>query len=535
MKQSLILTLTLIVLHTAGQSILHSRPETKDINRFRFHFVTRKDNRLVVYKAAYFNTTANTGPLLLHSAPGGAIIESDICVYDSLMNQTSESRLPLPKEISGADFIVYDDFFYLIYQYLHDFTVYCMAVKVDFTGQFMGTPVCLDSTRNTDFNHQSPIYSIINSEDKQKIMVFKLNGGPGTGTILTAALFDSGLQPLHRTHHGIDMPGAEYLSEFHLDNQGNLLFVGLSHTLDRGKPEKGILFTLKPAGDSLGYGYFLTGNVYLDNVHLLLDNLRGRYILSSFYSPDAQGDVEGIFIQIRDVAGRRPARTTFTILSDSLRHAVHDRGSLRRVFNSYYLQGLHLLSDGSFTIETQELVQSPEPTYYNRWSYLAYHGVQRIGSSILFYDSWEKDHYFPWDDWRMVDLPGFNYRRPGFSSNTGLVARFDPTGILQWTNRMTIPQQDMHHDALGYTSLVAGDRLYFIYNEDIRNKHFLSGQCIDTHGALNTDSRFREDQALEGQIDEYIYYPRLAEQIGADELIMPCQKGRQLCLARLRL
>lgn len=535
MKQSLILTLTLLVLHATGQTLIHSKPEVKDFDRFRFHIITRNDNRLVVYKAVYFNTTANTGPLLLHSAPGGSIIESDICVYDSLMEQVSETRLALPKEISGTDFIVYDDFFYLFYQYLRGHNVYCMAAKVDFNGRQLGPPVCLDSTHNVDFNYQSQIYAVINSEDRQRIMVFKLNGGPTTGTILSTALFDSQLHELHRTNHGINLKGGEYLSEFHLDNKGNLLFVGLSHTLDRGKPENAILFNLKPVGDSLDYAYVLSGTVYLDDVHLLIDNTRGRYILSSFYTPDSQGDVEGIFLQIRDAAGTRPARTTFTILSDSLRRAVHDRGKLRKVFNDYYVQSMHLLADGSFTIETQELVQSPEPTYYNRWNHIPYRGIQRVGSNFLFYDAWEKDHYFPWNDWRLVDLPGLHYSTVSFISTAGLVARFDPTGIIKWINRFTIPQRDIKHDRLGYTSIVADGRLYFIYNETIRNKQFLSGQCIDAGGELNTDTRFKEDHALTGQSSDYSYYPRLAEQVGADELIIPCQKGRQVCLVRLRL
>jgi len=534
MKASLILALTFTVLHAAGQTLLHSNPETKDLDRFRFRVLTRKDNRLVIYKSVSFNSHTNTAPLLLHSAPGGAIIENDICIYDSLMNQQSEMHLPLPKEISGAEFIVYDDFFYIIYQYKHGYFLNCMAARVDFNGQLLGAPVCLDSTRNAGLDNQSQIYAVTSSEDKKWIMVYKLNGGPGTGTILNAILFDGQLHELHRSTHGIDLPGAEYLSEFQLDNQGNFLFVGLSHSLSRDNPEKAILFTLKPSSDSLSYGYFLSGTVFLDDVHVLIDNLRGRYILGSFFTSAPQGDVEGLFIQIRDANGRRPARTTFTLFSDSLRRAVHDRGNLRKVFNNYYLHGMRLLADGTFTLETQQLIRSPDPGYYNRWSYMIYHGVQHVGSSFLFNNTWEKDRYAPWNDWRLVDLPGLAYHAANFSSDAGLIAHFDPLGIVQWMDRIRIPQNDIHHDRLGYTSMVSDDRLYFIFNETIRNKQILSGQCIDAEGALNTDARFREDQALGGQNDDYTYYPRLAEQAG-DELIIPCLKGRQVCLARLRL
>ncbi|HVU94745.1 MAG TPA: hypothetical protein VHE34_05950 [Puia sp.] len=265
MKQPLILALTVLVLQAPGQTLFYSQPETKDFDRFRFHTITRKDNRLVIYKAVSFNSALSTGPLLLHSAPGGAIVESDISVYDSLMGQISETRLPLPKEISGVDFIVYDDFFYLIYQYLRDHLVCCMAVKVDFTGQFLAPPVCLDSTRNPTSPASTP---------------------PASSNGLTGSRF--------------------------------------------------------------------------------------------------------------------PSRTSITIASVT----------------------------------------------------------------------------------------------PASSPATASIS---------------------------------------IYNETIRNKQFLSGQCIDAGGMLNPDSRFREDQPLDGQNDLYTYYPRLAEQVGADELIIPCRKGRQVCLAKLRL
>ena len=78
------------------------------------------------------------------------------------------------------------------------------------------------------------------------------------------------------------------------------------------------------------------------------------------------------------------------------------------------------------------------------------------------------------------------------------------------------------------------DRLYFIYNENIRSKHFLSGQCIDAMGDLNTDNRFKEDRALEGQREGYTYYPRFGEPVDKGEIIFPCQKGREVCLVSLR-
>jgi hypothetical protein len=318
-----------------------------------------------------------------------------------------------------------------------------------------------------------------------------------------------------------------------LDNQGNFVFIGLSHSLNSEKPEKSTLFTVRPNSDSLDYSTIVAGKVYLDDIHLLVDNTRGRYILSSFFSQEPLGNIDGLFIQLRDAVEGRPSRTVFTALSDSLRLAVGKPRMLRKVFNNYYVQNMRLLTDGGFTIEAQQLVKMPEG-YYNRWNNLDFR-VYRVGSSVLFYDAWEKEHYWPWSDWRVADFPGLLTSSINFSSEAGLVARFGADGIVKWMNTIRIPQSDIRHNRLGYASLAVDDRLYFIYNENIRSKHFLSGQCIDSRGDLNADTRFKEDHAVDGQKDDYIYFPRLAERTADGEIVMPCQKGRQVCLARLRL
>jgi hypothetical protein len=68
----------------------------------------------------------------------------------------------------------------------------------------------------------------------------------------------------------------------------------------------------------------------------------------------------------------------------------------------------------------------------------------------------------------------------------------------------------------------------------IRSKHFLSGQCIDSRAELNTDTRFKEGHALEGQREGYTYYRRFVESVDKGEMIFPCQKVREVYLVSLR-
>jgi hypothetical protein len=547
MKFGLVFPLTLLILHAAGQRLFHSRPETKEFDRFHFRVITRKNNRILIYKSVYLNsfTTYNerrTPPdhgnygssLNLKSGPTTAIVESSVAVYDTAMQLVSENILALPKEISGVSFIVYNDRFYLFYQCQRGHTLCCMAVAVGMDGQLRGDPVCLDSTQYLDIGYQSQIYAVVHSEDKEKIAVFKLNGLPDSGTVVSTALFDKQLHLIRRSVHEIGINGGKYLSEFQVDNKGNFVFVGLSHTLDRNKPENALLFTLPQGEDSRSYDPILSGEVYLDDVHILIDNVRGRYILSSFYSQEPEGHIEGFFTWIQDAARKDRPKTGTTVLSDSLRREVRDGGSLRAVFDTYFLQGMRLLADGGYAIETQQLQKLPDPGNYTRWNNLAYRDGQ-VGANFIFYDSYENDRRWPWNDWKQIDFIPRRFTQSRFVSDAGLIARFDNNGVVQWLNRIKIPQHDSRYNRLGYASLVADGRLYFIYNENIRGKRFLSGQCIDARGELNTDSRFRADGELIYQKEDYTYYPRLAQQVGSGELIIPCQKGRQVSLALLRL
>jgi 6-phosphogluconolactonase (cycloisomerase 2 family) len=71
--------------------------------------------------------------------------------------------------------------------------MYCMAVKLDGNGKKMGEPVQLDSTDNINYSANNKIYSVINSDDKQKLMVFKINTKNDRAHVLTTSLFDKDL------------------------------------------------------------------------------------------------------------------------------------------------------------------------------------------------------------------------------------------------------------------------------------------------------------------------------------------------------
>jgi len=524
-----------------AQKIVYSPPEKQDFNRSRFDVITKHGDNILVYKAVYmgnpFTGRYSEGPLLSYAnptpfqyytgpatGPENGIEQSKIVIYDSDMDLRTEKVLPLPKEISGVHFLVYDDFFYIFYQYLVKHTIFCMAAKVNMDGDLIGDPIQMDQTTVMDMHYQSQIYTAIYSEDKKNILLFNENISSAHPPVLNSILFDKELHPLRRSTHVLTMPGSEYLSEFRIDNEGNFIFIGLEGKAKYHNAQQAVLFILPRYEDSLNYTYVAPASISVDDIHLLIDNRNKRYILSSFYSRHPEGDIEGLFCLVRDANGQTSDKISLTVLSDSMRILVQKRNT-KTIFNDFYLQEMHLRKDGSYTIEAQQIGSSIR-TFFSRWNYLP--RVSRsVATEYAWYDPYEHDHYFPWRLWHT----GTN--AAGYSSESGLIMCLDSTGIAQWVNIFHTPQLDGIPAKLGYKIIIGNGLLYFLYNVHIRRQDYLTAQSINTYGELNTDPQLKEDKALYGQSDDYTYFPRMGKTIDAGEVIVPCRKGRYMCLAKI--
>ena len=97
-----------------------------------------------------------------------------ISIYDSEMQLKEEEKLDfLPDGTFHIDLIPGIDSFYLIYQYKKKGIVHCMAAKLNANAKLLNDPVELDATK-IDWLSDDKVYSVAYSDDKQKIMVFKI-------------------------------------------------------------------------------------------------------------------------------------------------------------------------------------------------------------------------------------------------------------------------------------------------------------------------------------------------------------------------
>jgi hypothetical protein len=537
----LVIATIFLAQQSLAQKITYSEFEKKDFDRFTFDVVGKFSDSILVYKGVYFASPfvsqnqnrprlqfANPDPQGntpgMVSTPDNSILESTICIYNQQMQLLQQVKLHLPDQISGVCFLIYDHFFYIFYQYQQAHTVFCMAAKIGSDGKMIGSPILMDKTDIMDIHYQSQIYSVIFNENKNNIAVIKIRIDHEKGYILSSILFDRELHLLRRSETAVPSAGATYLQDFRLDNNATLAFIGGSELSDKNEPSD-ILYLQRSGSDKLLSYLIVPAKLYADDIRLTIDNRNKRYLITSFFSNVYQGDIKGFYANIWDPASGKSSAQTTTLFGDSLRKQISRVKA--NAFDNYFLQDIRLRSDGGFVTEAMELSIFPQRLLIDRWNYFQYL-PPLVAGVFYFYDPHEFDHYYPWKAWHFL---GNNF---SYSSENTFIMLFSNTGNLESINAMNTTQDDRFYGAIGLTTAIAKDLIYFVYNELIHGRTYLIAQSLNGKGQMNSDDRLKEDLELPGVNKDLTHYPRFARAISDSEIIFPCRRGRgYICLAKI--
>ena len=249
-----LLVLTLLLTLAAGaQKILYSEPARDDNRRTTFEVIGKVGPNYLVYKN-------NRG-------------RSYISAFDNNMKDVAnEPQNYLPEErLINVDFFNYPDHVFVVYEYQRKNVVYCEAVKVDAQGRKLTDPQLLD-TAHINAVTNNKIYSVIGSEDKSHLMVFKINSRNKNLYRLNTVLFDSSLKELGRSSHNIPMEERDdNLGQFQLDNDGDLVFARFTRVNDDNINQVALFY--KAAGvDSLLVNELKLDKIFLDELKIKADN-----------------------------------------------------------------------------------------------------------------------------------------------------------------------------------------------------------------------------------------------------------------------
>lgn len=482
-----------------AQRILYSEPDKDDSRRMNFEIIGKMGNNFLVYK----NTRS----------------ENFICAYDNTMKQIGKIKHEyLPDErLINVDFFPYPDFFYMIYQYQKRNIVHCAAVKLDGMGKRITDPVELDTT-SLGGSVNNKIYTVLSSEDKQKIILFKINSRKREKFLITTKLFNDKLDVLHKSVLVMPMDERnDNLGEFAVDNDGNLVFSKFYRTSNESI-SRAHLVVKRAMEDSFVYYNVNLDKIYLDELRIKVDNYNHRYLLNAFYYNQRRGNIEGLYILAYNKnANRSDFETTFEF-SEDLRREAKGEANLRMAFNDYFLRNIVIKKDGGFLIDAEAYYTTSRYNSWNRWDYM-YGSPFMSPMDYYFYSP----YYSNWW-WRR----GSSNQSVRYHADNMVIFSFNKDGQLDWNNVIRKEQfDDESDDRISYQVMNTGGQLHFLFNQQERKNLLLNDYSLLPDGQINRNPTLKNlDQGHE-------FMPKYGKQVSAKQFIVPCFYRNYICFAKI--
>ena len=487
-----------------GQKITYSDPDREDSRTLNFEVIGKISGKVMVYKNYHE--------------------QHQIVTMDADMKQVDRTKLDfITNRLLNSEFIQYSDFVYMFYQYQKKGTLYCMAAKLDASGKKIGDPIHVDSTDNINYSATNKIYSILHSEDKQKILLFKVNTQNDKSSQLTTFLFNKDMVLQKKSVVNINMPQRnDFLSEFSLDNSGDLICLRVSGTSTNDNINKISLIDKPAMSDNFSITDIKVTNIFLDDIRIKIDNINNHYIITSFFSKVKRGNIEGLYYSLWDKQQKRELLNATTLFTEEFREEARGEGAIKTAFNDCFLKNIILRKDGGFIVVAESAFTSSRGNTLNRWDYL-------YGSPYLTptdYYLWNSPiGYYPWGQNRLYNS---NTNLTRFFAENVSVISFNPNGKMEWSNVIRKTQYDDNTDNyIGFGLFNTGEDLHFIFNEQKKRSMLLTNQTIANTGQIN------RNPTLKNLDKGYDFMARHSKQIGVRQAIVPCMYRGFTCFAKI--
>jgi hypothetical protein len=491
-----------IIIYTAvfSQQITYTQPESQDSRSLDFVIIGKIHDNFLIYKNLRNNYA--------------------ICSYDNSMRLLNRVNLQfMPDNVLNVDFVSYPDFAWLIYQFQKRNTVHCMAVKIDADGKLLSDPIQLDTT-HINFFANNKIYSTVNSEDKSKIMIYKIQRKNGNFNF-TTLLFDDSLKLIHESKIPTYYDDRkDMFSDFFVDNEGNFIFTKGNKSSTRDFIQDLALITKPADADSFSARTFQLAGKYLDEIKLKIDNVNKHYIINSLYYEKRRGNVEGIYTAVWDVNSGNTITQQFQYLGDSVRAIAKTDGNNKTALNDFFIRDVILRKDGGFILTAEDFYSQSRSNPWNRYDYL--YG----------YPSFSPYNYYlysPYSYGYYGRYPYFNSRgQDRYYYNNILVLNMDKDGTTDWASVINKTQYDDETDNfLSYDMMLSGGQMHFLFNELERRSLLLVDQSVSGFGKVT------RNPPLKSLDRGYQFMPRYGKQVSATQVIIPCTYRNYICFAKV--
>lgn len=485
-----------------AQKIVYSEYDKDDTRSMTFEIVGKINGNFLIYK----NNRAN---------------RHLISVLDNEMKEIAvaeQDYIPNNDRMINVDFFPYNDFCYMIYQYQKKNVIYCVAAKIDGNGNKVGEIKELDTT-HIGFAANNKIYTVISSEDKSKIIVFKINTRNKRLYALTTCLMNDKLDLIKRSDLQVPMDERnEYLSDFQLDNEGDLVFCKFFRNSNDNISNAGMMVKYALA-DSVMTKELNIEKTQLDEIHIKIDNPNKRYFLVSYYFKERRGNIEGFYFYVWDKSLNQPSMESTSSFSEELRRDARGDASVKTAFNDFFIRNIITRKDGGFLIGCESYYTTSRFNNWNRWDYL--YGSPYMNSANNYYYSPYYNNY--WWGSRVNSNQAVRYHADNIA-----VLSFNNKGEQEWTNVMGKSQlDDESDDQISYQMMNTGGQLHFLFNLQERRNNLLTDFSISPDGQLS------RNPTLKNLDKGYEFMPKYGKQVSSRQMIIPCQYRNFICFAKI--
>jgi hypothetical protein len=505
MKVSFLFIFVLVIIQAipgAAQKIVYSEPDKDDSRRMDFEIAGKIGGNILIYK----NTRGKNWI---------TVLDNDMLEVDKV----EQAYVPDNDRMINVEFFPYTDFCYMVYQYQKKNVVYCMASKIGPDGRKIGNVVQIDTT-HIGFAANNKIYTVLSSEDKSRMIIFKINSRNRRHYLMTTLLVNQKLDLLKKSKLHIPMEDRnEYLHDFYLDNEGDMVFSKFFRASNDNISRAA--FVVKYAmADSLSSNDLMIDKTWLDEIHIKVDNYNKRYILTSFYFNERRGNIDGLYFYTWDKGTRQPHFEKTYEFSEEFRKEARGDASIRMAFNDYFVKDIITRKDGGYIIATEAYYTSSRFNNWNRWDYLYGSPYMSSFNNSYYYSPYYSNYY-----WRTRS--GSNQAMRYHADNIAVLS-FDGLGNAEWNNVVGKTQYDDEtDDLLSYQMMNTGGEVHFLFNQQERRTNLLSDYSITPTGVMT------RNPTLKNLDKGYEFMPKYAKQISAKQMIVPCLYRNYICFAKI--
>lgn len=500
MKRIPFIILTLLSLQLTAQKIIYSDIINEDNREINFEILGKVGSNYVIYKNVRWKHM--------------------LAVYDENMKLKANARMAfVPDKTFNIDFITYPDYFYMIFQFQKGNIIWCKGIKMSAAGKKLGDPVTLDTSR-TGLIADKKIYNTVFSEDKKRILVYKMQRKNDRLTIVTK-LYDPELNMLDSTRQILSFNDQrDVYSDIFVANNGTFIFTK-EHKTGWSDNVTGLeVFVREPKKENNVFQVPLQGK-FIDEIKIRIDNLNNNFIINSLFAKKKNGSIDGLFTAVIEKDMLNHIRTAFNLFDDSLRIRVNSGGQYSTAFDNLFLRNTFLKKDGSFLITAED--------YYSQ--------VNNINNNYGRYNSLYNSPYSSNYDY-YLNNPSYNrfyrpYNSVGYLQSMKyyyddiVILNIDSSLKLKWNNIIHKKQEEEEQDNfLSFATVNAGAEIHFLFSDSKKT------QVINNHGITPTGEMKRYATLKSYEIG-YEFMPKLSKQVGARQVIIPCIYRGSIAFAKV--